>query len=138
LGDVFSARIAGNIVNDDILGSMEYACKLAGSKLIVVLGHTHCGAVKGACADAQLDHLTGLLAKIKPAIDSVRSGTSANAEIGKDELVQKVADKNVQLTVGSIREQSNVLAAMEHAGEIAIVGGMYDIETGKVEFFQGV
>ncbi|WP_411727497.1 bifunctional SulP family inorganic anion transporter/carbonic anhydrase [Methyloglobulus sp.] len=138
LGDVFSARIAGNIINDDILGSMEYACKLAGSRLIVVLGHSHCGAVKGAYADAQLDHLTGLLAKIKPAIDYVHSETLTNAKVDKDELIQKVADKNVQLTVGHIREQSSLLAGMEQAGDIAIVGGMYDIETGKVDFFQGV
>jgi carbonic anhydrase len=135
LGDVFSARIAGNIVNDDFLGSMEFACKLAGSKLIVVLGHTHCGAIKGACADAKLDHLTGLLAKIKPAIACVHAETPADNGIDKDELIQKVADKNVQLAVEQIRQQSGLLAAMEQAGEIAIVGGMYDIETGKVNFF---
>jgi carbonic anhydrase len=136
LGDVFSARIAGNIINDDILGSMEFACKLAGSKLIVVLGHSHCGAIKGAVGNAQLDHLTGLLAKIKPAIDCVHIEISAHKAIEKDELIQKVADKNVQLTVDHIRKQSGLLAAMEQADEIAIVGGMYDIETGKVDFFQ--
>jgi len=136
LGDVFSARIAGNIINDDILGSMEFACKLAGSKLIVVLGHTHCGAIKGAVANAQLDHLTGLLAKIKPAMARVQDEVSADSEINQDELVQKVADKNVQLVVEQIREQSSLLAAMETAGSIAIVGGMYDIETGKVVFLR--
>ena len=135
LGDAFSTRIAGNIVNDDILGSMEYACKLAGSKLIVVLGHTHCGAVIGACTDAKLDHLTGLLAKIKPAIDCVQSEAGGNDTLDKEGLVQKVADKNVQLTVENIRQQSAVLASLETDGEIAIIGGMYDIETGKVEFF---
>jgi carbonic anhydrase len=135
LGDAFSARIAGNIVNDDILGSMEFASKLAGSKLVVVLGHTRCGAVKGACADAKLDHLTGLLAKIKPAIDCVQSEIGGNKTLDTEELVQKVADKNVQLAVENIRQQSAVLAGMESNGEIAIVGGMYDIETGKVKFF---
>ena len=135
LGDVFSARIAGNIINDDFLGSMEFACKLAGSKLIVVLGHTHCGAIKGAVANAELDHLTGLLAKIKPALDCVKQEFPPESYIDKDTLVQKVADKNVQFIVKHIREQSSLLAAMEKAGEIGIVGGMYDIETGKVDFF---
>ncbi len=136
LGDVFSTRIAGNIVNDDILGSMEYACKLAGSKLIVVLGHSHCGAIIGACDDAKLDHLTGLLAKIKPAIQHVHTEESLAGQFDKEAFVQKVADKNVELTVNNIRERSNVLASMEKTGEIAIIGGMYDIETGKVLFFQ--
>lgn len=137
LGDVFSARIAGNIVNDDFLGSMEFACKLAGSKLIVVLGHTHCGAIKGACAHAELDHLTALLAKIQPAVEQVKASKPGNNLWDKDELIQEVADKNVELTVQKIRTQSKLLAGMEQAGEIAIVGGMYDIDTGKVEFFSG-
>lgn len=136
LGDVFSARIAGNIINDDILGSMEFACMLAGSKLIVVLGHSHCGAIKGACANAQLDHLTGLLAKITPAIDSVHAESPKSNSMENDDLIQKVAGKNVELTVEHIRKQSNLLAEMEKSGEISIVGGMYDIETGKVDFFQ--
>lgn len=135
LGDVFSTRIAGNIVNDDILGSMEYACKLAGSKLIVVLGHSHCGAVKGACAGAKLDHLTGLLDKIKPAINQVEKDSGATVDGHSEELVQKVADKNVQLTVNNIRERSPVLKELETTGQISIAGGMYDIETGKVTFF---
>lgn len=138
LGDVFSTRIAGNIVNDDILGSMEYACKLAGSKLIVVLGHSHCGAIKGACDDAKLDHLTGLLAKIKPAIAHVEHEKSADHKIDKDEFVQKVADNNVKLTVEQIRQRSKVLVDLEQTGAIKIVGGMYDIETGKVQFFMPV
>ncbi|MSP28531.1 MAG: carbonic anhydrase [Methylococcales bacterium] len=124
LGDVFSARVAGNIINDDILGSMEYACKLAGSKLIVVLGHTHCGAIKGACAQVELAHLTGLLAKIQPAIAAVGN-----------ESVEKVAEKNVQLTVEQIRNQSTVLEDLIQAGDIGIIGGMYDVETGRVNFF---
>ncbi|GAB6140671.1 SulP family inorganic anion transporter [Methylosoma difficile] len=134
LGDVFSARVAGNIVNDDMLGSMEFACKVAGSKLIVVLGHSHCGAIKGACADVHLDHLTGLLAKIKPAVEAVHAEESAGTLADKDTLVQKVADKNVQLTVAQIRAQSPLLKSMLDSGEIGLVGAMYDIETGKVEF----
>lgn len=124
LGDVFSARVAGNIINNDMLGSMEYACKVAGSKLIVVLGHTHCGAIKGACAGVELNHLTGLLAKIKPAIELV-----GNAD------VEKVAEQNVLLTIQQIKTNSSVLADMIQAGEIGIIGGMYDIETGKVNFY---
>ncbi|MDO9106383.1 MAG: carbonic anhydrase family protein [Methylovulum sp.] len=134
LGDVFSVRVAGNIINDDILGSMEFACKLAGSKLIVVLGHTHCGAIKGACGQVQLDHLTGLLAKIKPAVDAVcdeQPGVAAD----HNAWVQQVADKNVQLAVGQIRRQSPLLDAMVENREIGIVGAMYDIETGKVRFY---
>ena len=134
LGDIFSTRIAGNIVNDDVLGCMEFACKLAGSKLIVVLGHSHCGAIKGACNDVKLDHLTGLLEKIKPAVDSVRA--QEPAEISKDTsaFMQKVAERNVYLVVERIREESPLLKAMAEKGEIGIVGAMYDIETGKVEF----
>ncbi|WP_340122195.1 bifunctional SulP family inorganic anion transporter/carbonic anhydrase [Methylobacter svalbardensis] len=135
LGDVFSVRVAGNVINDDILGSMEYACKLAGSKLIVVLGHSHCGAINGACANVELDHLSGLLHKIKPAVDAVRAEESVEISASNDELVQKVADKNVQLTVEQITSKSSLLDAMLKNGEIDIVGGMYDIETGKVKFY---
>ena len=138
LGDVFSARVAGNVINDDILGSMEYACKLAGSKLIVVLGHSHCGAIKGACANVQLDHLTGLIQKIKPAVDAVHAEESVEITADNDVLVQKVADRNVQLTVEQIRNKSPLLDAMVKNGEIGIVGGMYDIETGKVQFYPKV
>ncbi|MGR8998465.1 MAG: bifunctional SulP family inorganic anion transporter/carbonic anhydrase [Gammaproteobacteria bacterium] len=135
LGDVFSARVAGNVINDDILGSMEYACKLAGSKLIVVLGHSHCGAINGACANIELDHLTGLLHKIKPAVDAVRAEEPTEITANIDVLVQKVADKNVQLTVKQISRNSPLLNAMVKSGEIDIVGAMYDIETGKVKFY---
>jgi carbonic anhydrase len=135
LGDVFSARVAGNVVNDDILGSMEFACKLAGSKLIVVLGHSLCGAIKGACADVELDHLTGLLQKIKPAVHAAREELGEETAADKALLVQRVAERNVQLTVEQIRKQSPLLDAMEKAGQIDIVGGMYDIETGQVEFY---
>ncbi|MGZ8215583.1 MAG: bifunctional SulP family inorganic anion transporter/carbonic anhydrase [Methylosarcina sp.] len=136
LGDVFSARIAGNVVNSDILGSMEYACKVAGSKLVVVLGHSHCGAIKGACADVELDNLTSLLTKIKPAVHSVRQNEASGALADDRILVQKVAEKNVLLSVENIRKQSPLLNAMANEGEIGIVGAMYDIETGKVDFYQ--
>jgi len=134
LGDVFSARIAGNIVDDNILGSMEFACKLAGSKLILVLGHTHCGAIKGACADVQLDHLTGLLQHIKPAVDSIRSEKPGNMSADDESFVQMVAERNVNRMVVQIRAQSPVLAEMENKGEINICGAMHDIETGQVYF----
>jgi len=134
LGDVFSVRIAGNIANDDILGSMEFACKLAGSKLIVVLGHSHCGAIKGACNDAKLEHLTGLLDKIKPSVELVRSEDN---ELEDHELVQRVAESNVEATVSQIMGTSKVLKEMLDNGEIGIVGGMYDIESGHVRFFSG-
>lgn len=132
LGDAFSARVAGNIVNDDILGSMEYACKVAGSKLIVVLGHTHCGAIKGACANVELDHLTGLLEKIQPAITATKAASHLSAE----HLVDKVAEKNVLLMVDQIRQRSELLETMIQRHEIGIIGGMYDVETGRVNFFQ--
>lgn len=135
LGDVFSVRIAGNVVNDDILGSMEFACKLAGSKLIVVLGHSHCGAIKGACSGAKLDHLTGLLDKIQPAIDSVHNGQLARFSDPDNTRVELVAERNVELMVDQIKQQSVILRSMVETGEIGIIGAMYDIETGKVTFF---
>ena len=134
LGDVFSVRVAGNIINDDILGSMEFACKLAGSKLIVVLGHSHCGAIKGACDNVQLEHLTGLLEKIKPAVESERNKVR---ESSNKDLVQRVAESNVQATVNQIMQKSHVLKEMIDNDEIGIAGGMYDIESGHVEFFPG-
>ncbi len=135
LGDVFSIRVAGNIINDDILGSMEFACKLAGSKLIVVLGHSHCGAIKGACDDVQLEHLTGLLDKIKPSVETVRNNASHS---GENNLVQQVAEENVQTTVVQIMQNSHILNEMITQGEIGIVGGMYDLESGQVTFFPGI
>jgi carbonic anhydrase len=134
LGDIFSTRVAGNVVNDDILGSMEYACQVAGSKLIVVLGHTHCGAIKGACAKVELDNLTGLLNKIQPAVECVCEKNYVS-EIGHNhDLIQQVADKNVQLMVEQIKQRSRVLNELLQKGKIDIVGGMYDVETGKVQF----
>lgn len=136
VGDIFSARVAGNFVNEDILGSMEFACKLAGTKLVLVLGHTSCGAVKGACDDAQLGNLTALISKIKPAVNAVSEPADANLRNSKNlEFVNTVAAKNVEMTIDNIRNNSPVLKEMEDNGEIAIVGGMYDINTGEVSFY---
>jgi carbonic anhydrase len=137
LGDIFSVRIAGNFINKDILGSMEFACKLAGTKLIVVLGHTACGAVKGACDDAKLGNLTGMLAKIKPAVEEVKLPEDVSLRNSKNsEFVDNVATKNVQLTLDRIKQESPVLAEMQNNGEIKIIGAMYDINTGVVNFFE--
>ena len=135
IGDIFSVRIAGNFVNSDILGSMEFASKLAGTKLILVLGHTACGAVKGACDHAELGNLTGMLDNIAPAIDAITEPTDAEERTSANiDFVNAVGTKNVELTIDRIHEESPVLAEMEQAGEIQIVGGMYDIATGKVNF----
>ena len=135
VGDIFSARVAGNIVNEDLLGSMEFACKLAGTKVIVVLGHTSCGAVKGACDDAKMGNLTTLLHKIKPAVRAITEPADENLRNSKNTtFVNQVAEKNVHLTIDDIRSLSPVLKDMEDNGEIAIVGAMYDIADGKVHF----
>ncbi|EDP97552.1 carbonic anhydrase family protein [Kordia algicida OT-1] len=135
LGDIFSVRIAGNFVNVDILGSMEFACKLAGTKLIVVLGHTSCGAIKGACDHARLGNLTALINKIEPAVEAVKEPTDENLRNSKNiDFVNNVAVKNVEMTIENIRKQSPVLAELENDGDIKIVGGMYDINNGKVTF----
>lgn len=137
LGDIFSVRIAGNFVNEDILGSMEFASKLAGTKLIVVLGHTSCGAVKGACDDAKMGNLTGMLAKIKPAVESVSEPKDEGQRNSKNlDFVDAVAEKNVTLTIDNIRNMSPILKEMEDNNEIDIVGAMYDINTGAVSFFE--
>lgn len=136
IGDIFSVRIAGNFVNEDILGSMEFACKLAGTRLIVVLGHTACGAVKGACDDAKLGNLTAMLDKIKPAVAAVTSPEDTSLRNSSNsEFVNNVSAKNVQLTIDKIVKHSEVLAEMHNNGEIQIVGGMYDIKTGAVNFY---
>jgi carbonic anhydrase len=127
-GDVFSVRIAGNVVNEDILGSMEFACKLAGSKLVVVVGHSLCGAVGGACDGAELGYLTGLLKKVQPAIAKVGQEDS----LPRDQRVQLVAEANVDHAVSEVRAKSEVLEAMIGAGEIGIIGAMYDVKTGAV------
>ena len=135
IGDLFSIRIAGNFVNDDILGSMEFACKLAGSKVILVLGHTSCGAVKGACDNADLGLLTGLLEKIKPAVNAVKTPSEESLRNSKNiDFVDEVAAMNVSLTIDEIRNRSKVLAEMESDGEIKLVGAMYNVASGKVTF----
>ncbi|MDG1758075.1 MAG: carbonic anhydrase family protein [Schleiferiaceae bacterium] len=135
LGDIFSVRIAGNFVNEDILGSMEFACKLAGTKLIVVLGHTSCGAIKGACDDVKLGNLTNMLANIKPAVAAVREPKDTNYRNSRNiEFVDNVATKNVQLTIARIMDESPVLAEMQNNGEIKIIGAIYDINTGAAKF----
>jgi len=136
LGDIFSIRIAGNFVNEDILGSMEFACKLAGTRLIVVLGHTSCGAVKGACDHARLGNLTTLISKIEPAVEAVKEPEDSNLRnSGNPKFVDNVATKNVHLTIEKIRKNSPVLQEMEKNNEIMIVGGMYSVSTGEVTFF---
>lgn len=136
IGDVFSIRVAGNFVNTDILGSMEFACKLAGTKIIVVLGHTSCGAVKGACDGAELGNLTSMLAKIKPAVEGVAQPTDPALRNSKNiDFVNEVAKKNVHLTIENILAKSPVLKEMQDNGEIQIVGGMYDIKNGSVAFY---
>jgi carbonic anhydrase len=133
LGDVFSVRIAGNVINEDILGSMEFACKVAGSKLIVVLGHSSCGAVKGACASVELGNLTGLLRKINPSIEAVKK---LKRTLTDAEFVQKVADKNVDLSMENLIDRSPVLKELIDDGKIGLVGGMYSVETGEVKFHE--
>ena len=135
IGDLFSIRIAGNFINDDILGSMEFACKLAGSKVVVVLGHTSCGAVKGACDGAELGKLTGMLNKIKPAVNAVTTPSEASQRTSQNaEFVNAVSAKNVEFSIDGIRSGSEVLTEMERNGEIRIVGAMYDVASGKVTF----
>ena len=134
LGDIFSVRIAGNIINEDILGSMEFGCKVAGSKIIVVLGHTKCGAVKGACDHVEMGNLTALLTKIHPAVDDENTVTE-NRNSGNAEFVEKVSTINVKRTVRAIMERSPILKEMIEAGQIGIVGGTHDIATGEVIFY---
>jgi len=136
IGDIFSVRIAGNFVNEDILGSMEFACKLAGTKLVVVLGHTACGAVKGACDHARLGNLTTLINKIEPAVEAVTEPQDETLRNSSNiDFVNEVAKTNVHMTIDNIRKSSQVLNDMEDAGEIEIVGGMYNIKTGLVTFY---
>lgn len=134
IGDFFCTRIAGNFVNDDILGSMEFACKLSGAKLIVVLGHTACGAIKGACDNAKLGNLTVLLNKFKPAIAQVETEPDADRSSMNRKFVDDVALKNVEITIKDIKNKSDILYEMFQNKEIDIVGAMYDIKTGSVEF----
>jgi len=135
LGDIFSIRIAGNIANEDILGSMEFACKVAGSKLIVVLGHTKCGAVKGACDHVEMGNLTALLSKLRPAVDD-ETTTKTERNSKNSEFVENVATINVHRTVDAIMERSHILHEMIENGEIGICGAMYNVETGVVDFYE--
>jgi len=135
LGDIFSIRIAGNIVNSDILGSMEFACKVAGSKLLVVLGHSKCGAIKGACDHVQLGNLSTLLNKIQPAVYFERQ-TGENRTSSNPEFVSNVTNIQVKRSVETIIEQSVVLREMIEKEEIALIGAVYDVETGAVEFLE--
>ncbi|WP_024769718.1 carbonic anhydrase family protein [Aquimarina macrocephali] len=136
IGDLFSARVAGNFVNEDILGSIEYACKVAGSKLVVVLGHTSCGAVKGACDDVKLGNITGLLSKIKPAVEAVKEPKEESLRnSGNIEFVNNVSKQNVMLTIENMRNGSEVLKELEASGDIQIIGAMYHVDSGKIEFY---
>lgn len=137
LGDVFSVRIAGNIVNTDILGSMEFACKVAGSKLIVVLGHSKCGAVKGACDHVEMGNLTELLSKIQPAVYQEKQ-TVSERNSKNSPFVENVAEINVKRNVKNIIERSFILEQMVESGEIGIVGAMHNLETGEVVFYNDV
>ncbi|MFV8225446.1 carbonic anhydrase family protein [Christiangramia aquimixticola] len=130
VGDIFAARVAGNFENEDILGSMEYSCKVAGSKLVFVLGHEACGAVKAACDDVQLGNITHLLSNIKPAVKATETDGERSSK--NDSFVADVVENNVKLTMNRIREKSPILKEMEDNGEIKIVGGVYSIKTGKV------
>jgi carbonic anhydrase len=134
LGDIFSVRIAGNIINEDILGSMEFGCKVAGSKIIVVLGHTKCGAVKGACDHVEMGNLTALLNKIRPAVDDEKS-TVENRNSQNPDFVENVAEINVKRTVKAVMERSTILREMIDKGQIGIIGGTHDISTGTVTFY---
>jgi carbonic anhydrase len=135
LGDIFSCRIAGNILNEDILGSMEFACKVAGAKAVVVLGHTKCGAVKGACDGVKMGNLTVLLEKLQPAV-AAETSTTTNRNAGNTAFVEKVATLNVKQVMHQIPEKSAILKELIEQGAIAVVGGMYDVETGKVDFYE--
>lgn len=134
LGDIFSIRIAGNVLNDDILGSMEFGCKVAGSKLVVVLGHTKCGAIVGACNHVEMGNLTTLLSKVKPAIEMEKE-TQTDRTGSNGTFVKNVTQNNVHITIEQIRKRSPILKEMEDKKEIKIVGGLYDVETGKVLFY---
>lgn len=135
LGDIFSVRIAGNIINEDILGSMEFACKVAGAKALVVLGHSKCGAVKGACDHVEMGNLTNLLSKLQPAVYAEKTVTTDRTS-ANDDFVEKVATLNVKMAMHQIHDKSTILNDMILKGEIAIIGGMYNVETGMVEFYE--
>jgi carbonic anhydrase len=134
-GELFNARVAGNVLDDDLLGSMEFACKIAGARLIAVVGHSHCGAIKGACTGAELGHLTGLLAKIQPAVAQARQ-KAPTLKPTDGAFIESVAELNVRQTMAQIRERSPVLRELLDAGKVGLVGGIYDLESGKVTFIE--
>lgn len=134
LGDIFSCRIAGNVVNDDVIGSMEFACKVAGAKLIMVLGHTKCGAIKGACDHVELGSLTGLLKKINPAMDLEKTTKQEDRNSDNNEFVEHVSELNVGVAMNEISKKSPILKEMLDKGEITVAGGLYDVNTGVVKF----
>lgn len=136
LGDLFVVRIAGNIVDEDILGSLEYACKASGSKVVVVLGHEYCGAIKSAINDVEFGNITALLSKIKPVVNDAKSEFDGETSSKNPQFVDHVSHKNVHHSLREIREKSSVLKEMEDKGEIIIVGAMYDMESGRVDFFE--
>ncbi|MBO6879494.1 MULTISPECIES: carbonic anhydrase family protein [Winogradskyella] len=133
IGDIFVARVAGNFENTDILGSLEYSCKVAGSKLVLVLGHEACGAVKAACDGVELGNITHLLSNIAPAVKKSADEVEGEANSSNAEFVAKTVENNVKLTIDRIREKSPILKEMEDKGEISIVGAVYSLQTGKVE-----
>jgi carbonic anhydrase len=136
IGDVFVARVAGNIVNPDILGSMEFACKVSGAKAVLVLGHESCGAIKSAIDNVELGNITELLSKIKPAVNFSKTNFEGDATSANSTFVELVSHNNVELTMEEIRKNSPILKEMEEKGEIKIIGAMYDLHTGKVNFFE--
>ena len=135
IGDIFVGRVAGNFVNEDLLGSMEFGCKVAGAKLILVLGHEHCGAVKAAIDDVELGNITAMLTKIKPAVGLV-SDFEGEKTSKNDAFVHEVCESNVKNTMNQIRINSPILKEMEDKGEIKIVGAIYDLDDGEVEFLK--
>ena len=132
IGDIFSVRVAGNIINEDVLASIEYACKVAGSKIVVVMGHTKCGAVTAACKNVELGNITSLLSKISPAVSLIK----AKNGLMNDDAIEEVSKVNMKFSIDRIREESPILAEMESKGEIEIIGAMYDVSNGQVEFFE--
>lgn len=134
IGDIFVARVAGNFVNEDILGSMEFACKVSGSKLVLVMGHEHCGAVKAAVDNVKLGNITPMLEKIRPAVDMIEYGGDRTSK--NEEFVHLACESNVRNTIAEIRKQSPILKEMEDNNEIRIVGAVYDMDNGKVDFLE--
>lgn len=135
IGDIFNGRVAGNIIDEDILGGMEYSCKVVGAKVILVIGHTHCGAIKGACDDVKLGNLTALISKIKGPVQSVKTEKGEERTSKNHEFVEHVSKANVLNSIAEIKSKSSILKEMSDKGEIIIVGAMYDVDTGEVTFY---